>query len=70
MPEPFHSCEFFKPFRKEITGKTTSQQITGRIIQEANALLKHTDWNIAEIAYGLGFEEPSYFTNYFKSKPE
>jgi diketogulonate reductase-like aldo/keto reductase/AraC-like DNA-binding protein len=34
----------------------TSQQITGRIIQEANALLKHTDWNIAEIAYGLGFE--------------
>ena len=55
---------------KEITGKTTSQQITARIIQEANALLKHTDWNISEIAYGLGFEEPAYFTNYFKNKPE
>ncbi|AYZ12626.1 helix-turn-helix transcriptional regulator [Chryseobacterium arthrosphaerae] len=53
---------------KEMTGKTTSQQIAGRIIQEANALLKHTDWNIAEIAYGLGFEEPSYFTNYFKKQ--
>ncbi|OCA77376.1 transcriptional regulator [Chryseobacterium artocarpi] len=53
---------------KEITGKTTSQQITGRIIQEANALLTHTDWNIAEIAYGLGFEEPAYFTNYFKKQ--
>ncbi|PKF75650.1 helix-turn-helix domain-containing protein [Chryseobacterium sp. PMSZPI] len=53
---------------KEITGKTTSQQITARIIQEANALLKHTDWNIAEIAYGLGFEEPAYFTNYFKKQ--
>jgi len=53
---------------KEITGKTTSQQITGRIIQEANALLKHTDWNVAEIAYGLGFEEPAYFTNYFKKQ--
>lgn len=53
---------------KEITGKTTSQQIASRIIQEANALLQHTDWNISEIAYGLGFEEPAYFTNYFKKQ--
>ncbi|WP_336687913.1 helix-turn-helix transcriptional regulator [Chryseobacterium bernardetii] len=53
---------------KEVTGKTTSQQITARVIQEANALLTHTDWNIAEIAYGLGFEEPAYFTNYFKKQ--
>lgn len=53
---------------KEITGKTTSQQIASRIIQEANALLQHTDWNISDIAYGLGFEEPAYFTNYFKKQ--
>lgn len=53
---------------KDITGKTTSQQITARVVQEAHALLKHTDWNIAEIAYGLGFEEPAYFTNYFKKQ--
>lgn len=53
---------------KEATGKTTTQQITSRIIQEANALLKHTDWSISEIAYGLGFEEPAYFTNYFKKQ--
>lgn len=53
---------------KEITGKTTSQQIASRIIREANALLKHTDWNISEIAYALGFEEPAYFTNYFKKQ--
>ncbi|WP_213279882.1 helix-turn-helix domain-containing protein [Chryseobacterium indologenes] len=53
---------------KEITGKTTSQQITAKIIQEAHALLTYTDWNISEIAYGLGFEEPAYFTNYFKKQ--
>jgi AraC family transcriptional activator of pobA len=53
---------------KEMTGKTTSQQIALRTIQEANALLKHTDWNISEIAYGLGFEEPAYFTNFFKKQ--
>ncbi|ASW73185.1 transcriptional regulator [Chryseobacterium piperi] len=53
---------------KEVTGRTTTQQITARIIQEAHALLKHTDWSISEIAYGLGFEEPAYFTNYFKKQ--
>jgi len=53
---------------KEMTGKTTSQQIALRVVQEANALLKHTDWNISEIAYGLGFEEPAYFTNFFKKQ--
>jgi AraC family transcriptional activator of pobA len=36
------------------------------VLKEALALLKHTDWSIAQIANGLGFEEPAYFTNFFK----
>jgi AraC-like DNA-binding protein len=51
---------------KEITGKPTTAHISERIISEAKALLKHTDWNIANIAYALGFEYPTYFNNYFK----
>ena len=51
---------------KEITGKPTSQHISARIITEAKALLLHTDWTIAEVAYALGFEYPTYFNNYFK----
>lgn len=51
---------------KEITGKPTSKHISARIITEAKALLLHTDWTIAEVAYALGFEYPSYFNNYFK----
>ena len=51
---------------KEVTGKTTTQHIAERILKEANALLKYTDWSIAQIANGLGFEEPAYFTNFFK----
>ncbi|TZF80999.1 AraC family transcriptional regulator [Pedobacter sp. BS3] len=51
---------------KEVTGKPTTAHIAERIISEAKALLQHTDWNIAEIAYALGFEYPSYFNNYFK----
>jgi AraC-like DNA-binding protein len=53
---------------KEITGKTTTEHIADRIISEAKALLQHTDWNIAEIAYALGFEYPTYFNNFFKKK--
>ena len=51
---------------KETTGKTTSQHIASRITKEAKALLLHTDWNISEIAYSLGFEYPTYFNNFFK----
>lgn len=51
---------------KETTGKTTSQLIGERITQEARALLKHTDWNISEIGYTLGFEELPHFINFFK----
>jgi len=53
---------------KEITGKPTSIHIADRIISEAKALLQHTDWSIAEIAYSLGFEYPTYFNNFFKKK--
>ena len=51
---------------KETTGKTTSQLIGERVTQEARALLKHTDWNISEIGYTLGFEELPHFINFFK----
>jgi AraC-like DNA-binding protein len=51
---------------KEVTGKTTTEHISARILQEAMALLKHSDWNIAQIAYGLGFEYPAYFNIFFK----
>ena len=44
---------------KEITGKPTTAHIADRIITEAKALLQHTDWSIAEIAYALGFEYPT-----------
>lgn len=51
---------------KEVTGKSTSSHISERIVTEAKALLQHTNWNVSEIAYALGFEYPTYFNNYFK----
>jgi len=49
-----------------VTGKPTTAHIAERNISEAKALLQHAEWNIAEIAYALGFEYRSYFNNYFK----
>jgi len=51
---------------KENTGKTTTELINGRILQEAKILLKQTNWNISEIAYSLGFEEVAHFSNFFR----
>lgn len=53
---------------KESTGKTTTEIIAERIIQEAKILLKQTKWNVSEIAYALGFEEIAHFSNFFKKK--
>jgi AraC-like DNA-binding protein len=51
---------------QEITGKSTTAHINERILEEAKSLLTHTDWSVAEIAFSLGFEYPSYFNNFFK----
>ncbi|MCF0054272.1 AraC family transcriptional regulator [Dyadobacter sp. CY356] len=51
---------------KEITGKPISVHIAERITSEAKALLQHTNWSVADVAFALGFEYPSYFNNYFK----
>lgn len=53
---------------KENTGKTTTDLISSRIVQEAKILLKQTDWNVSQIAYSLGFEEVAHFSNFFKKQ--
>lgn len=51
---------------KETTQKTTTQIIAERVLQESKILLKHSHWNVAEIAYALGFNEVTHFNNFFK----
>lgn len=53
---------------KEVTGKTTSVLISEKLIREAKALLQFSSWDIAEIAYSLGFEHPSNFNIFFKKQ--
>jgi len=53
---------------KEMTQKTTSQLIGDRLIQEAKTLLRHSSWNVSEVAFALGFNEVTHFNNFFKKK--
>ena len=51
---------------KESTGKTTTDIISQRILQEAKILIRHTNWNISQIAWSLNFEEVAHFSNFFR----
>jgi AraC family transcriptional regulator, transcriptional activator of pobA len=51
--------------RKE-TGKNLTEHLQGRLILESKRLLAHSDLNISQIAYQLGFEDASYFTRLFR----
>jgi AraC family transcriptional regulator, transcriptional activator of pobA len=53
---------------KQMTGKTTSQIIADRLFQEAKILLRQSSWNVSEIGFALGFNEPTHFNNFFKKK--
>ncbi|MEY8759461.1 helix-turn-helix domain-containing protein [Chryseobacterium tongliaoense] len=55
---------------KEVTGQHTTAIISERIAQEARTLLKHTDWNISEIAWSLGFTDHSHFIKVFKKSTQ
>lgn len=50
---------------KAVTGKTTTQLLAERLVQEARTLLLHTDWPVSRISYCLGFDEPTHFTRLF-----
>jgi len=60
------SPRYLSDVLKQETGKTALDHIHIYLIKEAKNLLLSSDNNVAQIAYDLGFETPSYFTRLFK----
>jgi AraC-like DNA-binding protein len=52
---------------KQNSGENVSDYIKNRVMLEAKRLLTHTEHNVKEIAYFLGFEDPSYFNRFFRA---
>jgi AraC family transcriptional activator of pobA len=49
-----------------VTGRTTKQLITDRVMLEAARLLRFTDLTVGEVAFRVGFEDQLYFSRAFK----
>lgn len=48
------------------TGKTAQNVIYGLVVSEAKRLLTYENLSVKEVAYQLGFNDPFYFSNFFK----
>ncbi|MCB9211576.1 MAG: helix-turn-helix domain-containing protein [Ignavibacteriales bacterium] len=53
---------------KKFAGKTAQNIIYGLIISEAQRLLIYENLSIKETAFKLGFNDPFYFSNFFKKQ--
>lgn len=53
---------------KAVTGKSAGKLVKDQLIKQASMCLKHSSKSISEIAYKLGFNDPSYFARYYKNQ--
>lgn len=56
----------FSNICKRFSGKTPKQLLNERILLEAKRMLKFTFNSSKEISFELGFEDPAYFSRFFK----
>ncbi|MES2514327.1 MAG: helix-turn-helix transcriptional regulator [Bacteroidota bacterium] len=61
------SPNYLSSLLKKLTGKTAGDLIQQRLLLEAKRMLLHSSITIKEIAYLLNFNDPPYFTRFFKS---
>ncbi|WP_232065279.1 helix-turn-helix domain-containing protein [Rhodocytophaga rosea] len=52
---------------KSLTGQPASAHLQRKMILEIKSYLLHTNDQVAEIAYRLGFENIPYFNRFFKN---
>jgi AraC family transcriptional activator of pobA len=52
----------------QIANKSPKEIILDYFVSEAQILLQHDEKTITEVAYHLGFEDPAYFSRFFKLK--
>ena len=62
------SNNYLSDLLKKETGKSTQEHIHYFLIEEAKTKLLNSNNSVSEIAYGLGFEYPQYFSKLFKKK--
>lgn len=51
---------------QRFVGRNTKQLIDERLVLDAKRYLRHTNYSIKEMAFLLGYKDPSYFSRVFK----
>jgi AraC family transcriptional activator of pobA len=49
-----------------VTGRSTKEHVTDRVMLEAARALRFTDATVGEVAHHVGFDDPLYFSRAFK----
>ncbi|MGZ4277212.1 MAG: AraC family transcriptional regulator [Solirubrobacteraceae bacterium] len=52
----------------QVTGRSTKEHVTDRVMLEAQRLLRFTDLTIGEVAHRTGFSDQLYFSRAFKRR--
>ncbi len=50
---------------RQVTGKSASELIQGRLVLEAKRSLVYSRMPISELAYSLGYDDPAHFSKFF-----
>lgn len=62
------SQNYLNDTTKAITGKSAGQLLRSQLLKQASVCLTHSSKSISEISYMLGFDDPSYFTRFYKKQ--
>lgn len=60
------TANYLNMLSKQILGKNAGEVISFRVMLEAKRLLYHTTQDVSQIAFNLGFDDPSYFSRFFR----
>lgn len=63
----FISANTLNKIVKDLTGKTAKEIINEKVLLESKKMLLYTSNDISEIAFSIGFEEPTHFIRFFKT---
>ncbi|SHG60957.1 Helix-turn-helix domain-containing protein [Flavobacterium fluvii] len=63
----FISANTLNKIVKDLTGKTAKEIINDKVILESKKMLIYTSNDISEIAFTIGFDEPTHFIRFFKT---
>lgn len=62
------TSDYLNSVMKDSVGTTAKDFIQNRVVIEAKRMGIHTELSSKEIAYSLGFQDPSHFSNFFKKR--